>query len=149
MARLATDPVAMGRLVRVLDKELGHQLALAVERGKIAANGDVPDAGIGMEFIEPGLTTPLSSAALHRSLREFGAEVRQTAAETLARAEVSPDAVGTVILVGGSSLMRLVTETSHDLCPGAAQQRAEAFTAVVDGLALAAAKLSAGRHPAM
>ena len=148
MARLATDPVPMGRLVRVLDEELGHQLAFAVERGKIAANEDAPDARIGMEFIEPGLASPLSAYALHRSLREFGAEVRQAAAETLARAGVSPDAVGTVILVGGSSLMRLVTETSRDLCPSAALQRAEAFTAVVDGLALAAAKRSAARHAA-
>ena len=61
---------------------------------------------------------------------------------------MSADAVGTVILVGGSSPMRLVTETSRDVCPSAALQRAEAFTAVVDGLASATAK-RATRHAAM
>ena len=40
MARLATDPARMERLVRVLEEELGHELAFAVERGKIAANED-------------------------------------------------------------------------------------------------------------
>ena len=40
MARLATDPARMRRLVRVLEEELGHELAFAVERGKIAANED-------------------------------------------------------------------------------------------------------------
>ena len=60
MARLATDPARMGRLVRVLDDELGHMLAFAVERGKIAANGDAAPAHIAMEFVEPGLQAPLS-----------------------------------------------------------------------------------------
>lgn len=36
--------------------------------------------------------------------------------------------------------MRLVTDMARDLCPTARVQRSEAFTAVVDGLALATAK---------
>lgn len=141
MARLAADPARMRRLVRVLEEELGHRLAFAVERGKIAANGEAPAARIAMEFIEEGLAAPLSSAALHRDLRGFGADLRRAAAETLALAGLRPDGVGSVILVGGSSLMRLVTEMARDLLPGARLQRSEAFTAVIDGLALATATL--------
>ena len=42
--------------------------------------------------------------------------------------------------------MQLVTEMARDLLPGARLQRSEAFTAVVDGLALATAKEPPGRY---
>ena len=139
MARLATDPERMGRLVRVLDEELGHELAFAVERGKIAANGDTAPARIAMEFIEPGLSAPLSPDTLQLGMRGFGADLRRAAAETATLAGLRPGDVGRVILVGGSSLMRLVTGMADDLFPAATLQRSQVFTAVIDGLALATA----------
>jgi hypothetical chaperone protein len=151
MARLATEPVQLGRLVRVLEDELGHELAFAVERGKIAANEDAPEARIAMEFIEPGLTAPLTPEALRLGMGRFGEDLRQAAAETLAMAGLRADEVGNVILVGGSSLMRLVTDMARDLLPEATLQRSEAFTAVVDGLALATTlpvRTGAGRRAA-
>ena len=140
MARMATDPARMARLVRVLEEELGHELAFAVERGKIAANGDAAAARIAMEFIEPGLSAPLSPDSLQLGMRRFGADLRRAAAETVALAGLCPGDVGSVILVGGSSLMRLVTDMAGDLFPAATQQRSQVFTAVVDGLALATEK---------
>lgn len=136
MARLAVEPARMGRLAAVLEHELGHELAFAVERGKIAANAG-EEAGIGMGFIERGLAAAVTPASLDDALRGYGAELRTAAEETLARAGLGPERIGSVILVGGSSLMRLVTEMARELCPGAAVYRSEAFTAVVDGLALA------------
>jgi hypothetical chaperone protein len=146
MARLATDPARMERLVRVLEEELGHALAFAVERGKIAANEDAPAARITMEFIEPGLLAPLSPDALHRAMRGFGADLRRAAAETLALAGLSAGEIGSVILVGGSSLMRLATDLARDLFPEATLQRSQVFTAVIDGLALATAKGALNRR---
>ena len=146
MARLATDPARMRRLVRVLEEELGHELAFAVERGKIAANEDAPEAGIAMEFIDPGLSAPLSANSLHFGMRGFGAELRQAAAETLALAGVRAGDIGSVILVGGSSLMQLVTDMARDVLPAATLQRSQVFTAVVDGLALATEKESLDRR---
>lgn len=140
MARLATDPVRLQRLVRVLDDELGHELAFAVERGKIAANGASPSACIAMGFIEPGLAVPISPEALDGSLRGFGAALRAAASETLAMAGLRPADVASVVLVGGSSLMRLVGDMARELLPDATPWRSEAFTAVVDGLALATAR---------
>jgi len=52
---------------------------------------------------------------------------------------VAPGQVSSVILVGGSSLMGLVQEEAQDICSTATLRRSEAFTAVVDGLALATA----------
>ena len=139
MARMADDRRTMGRLVTVLDEELGHELAFAVERGKIAANGS--DAGrIAMGFIEPGLAQVLTPQALDAALRDCRADLYQAAAQTLRMAGVAPNDVGSVILVGGSSLMGFVAEEALRLCPAAQLLRSEAFTAVVDGLALAAAR---------
>lgn len=140
MERLATDPARMRRLAQVLEAEQGHELAFAVERGKIVANEGAPAARIAMGFIEPGLAAPLSPDALNHDLRGFGADLRRAVAETLALAGLGPEAIGSVILVGGASLMRMVTEVARDLLPEARLQRSEAFTAVVDGLALATAR---------
>jgi hypothetical chaperone protein len=46
MARLAHQPEKLSRLAKVLEDELGHDLAFAVERGKIAANGGAERAAI-------------------------------------------------------------------------------------------------------
>ena len=139
MARMAVEPARMNRLVTVLEEELGHDLAFAVERGKIAANGNANDARIAMGMIERGLSQPITPDSLHRSLENYRRDLREAATETLAIAGVEPGEIGRVILVGGSSLMRFVSEEAEALCPGARQLRSEAFTAVVDGLALATA----------
>ncbi|SIN80392.1 Hsp70 family protein [Vannielia litorea] len=138
MVKLAVEPARLGRLARVLEDELGHALAFAVEKGKIAAN----DAGlgrIGMGMVEPGLAAELTAARMDAVLGEARAALGAAARELLARAGVAPEAVGRVILVGGSSLMGFVEAEMRTVCGGAEVLRSEAFTAVVDGLAMAAA----------
>lgn len=136
LARLVLQPERLARLVDVLEHELGHELAFAVERGKIAANGG-GDARIGMGFIEPGLSAPLSAEALQAALQDCRDDLSVAITETLALAQVPAGQIGSVILVGGSSLMGMVSEVAQAQCPEAALHRSEAFTAVVDGLALA------------
>ncbi|WP_134679422.1 Hsp70 family protein [Paracoccus ravus] len=140
MARLATDRAALSRLVAVLDEELGHELAFAVERGKIAANGGSDAAGIQMGFIEPGLGVAITPASLQDALTQYQNDLSLAARETLDMAGVAQDEIASVILVGGSSLMDLVGHAARALCPNAELRRSEAFTAVVDGLALATAR---------
>lgn len=138
MVRLAVDPDRMGRLLTVLEEELGHELAFAVERGKIAANGGNGAAQIGMGFITPNLAQEITPQSLDSALSDNRALLRDAAAETLRMAGVSPDEIGRIVLVGGSSLMRFVSDEASALCPNAQVLHSEAFTAVVDGLALAA-----------
>ncbi len=137
MVKLAVKPRHLRRLAKVLTDELGHELAFAVERGKINANAGREGARIVMEKIEAGLEVAISRATLDRALARYRDGLREAAEETCAMAGVPPEAIGTVILVGGSSLMGMVEGVARDLCPGAALQNSEPFTAVVDGLALA------------
>ena len=138
MARMAVDRAAMDRLVTVLDEELGHELAFAVEHGKIAANAG-SGAQIAMGFIAPGLSAPITPDSLETALAGYRRALHEAAAETLRLAGVAPDRIGSVVLVGGSSLMGLVADEARRLCPDARHLRAQAFIAVVDGLALATA----------
>ncbi|KAF0677010.1 Hsp70 family protein [Profundibacterium mesophilum] len=139
MRRHAVDAEALQRLETALTDELGHDLAFAVEAGKIAANAGDPAAAVELGVISPGLRAGLSGAALDAALLPAREALRGAMERTLLDAEVAPTALDAVILVGGSSLMSLTLEETRRLAPGAAVHRADAFTAVIDGLALCCA----------
>ncbi|WP_172328960.1 Hsp70 family protein [Mangrovicoccus sp. HB161399] len=138
LARLAVEPEKLGRLCELLETELGHELAFAVERGKIEANLSGGQGRIAMDFLEPGLSAPVGPASFAAAVEGHRHALREAAAETAQRAGLLPERIGKVLLVGGSSLMGFVAGEMRGLCPEAAVLQADAFTAVVDGLALAA-----------
>ncbi|MEQ3624412.1 MAG: Hsp70 family protein [Celeribacter sp.] len=141
LVKHAEDRPAMERLATVIEDELGHELAFAVEAGKIAANNGAEQMQtvIDMSVIARGISAPVTPASLDASLSGFRAALRRTMQETLDHAGLTSAEVGRVVLVGGSSLMGMVAQESQALCPKATLHRSEAFTAVVDGLAVATA----------
>jgi len=139
MVRDAVQPDHIQRLADVIDEQLGHELAFAVERGKIAANSGSA-AAIDMTFIEPRLTAPIAHDTLDTALTPYATRLREAMLHTFELATNTPDEIGAVVLVGGSSLMGMVEREAAALCPNATISRSEAFTAVVDGLALATAR---------
>ena len=138
MVRLAHQPEKLSRLAKVLDEELGHDLAFAVERGKIAANGGAERAAILLEQIEPGWSVPLSEEALAASLARHADALAEGAHETLRIAGLDVACVEKVVYVGGSSLMSMVSQTMKEQFPQAVHSFSEVFTAVADGLSIAA-----------
>lgn len=136
----AVEPDKVGRLKAVIEEHLGHELAFAVEAGKIAANGDIGRADIALGFVEKGLATPITKGSMNGALGDFRDKLRAAVYETLMQAQVAPMQIGTIVLVGGSSLMQIVQEDVQAICAGAKVEMSEAFTAVVDGLALASEK---------
>ena len=137
LAKMGVDQTAFGRLEEVIAMELGHDIAFAVEAGKIAANDG--QGVIDLTALERGLTVPLTRQALGDTLSDLTAQIRDAAWETLS--DTAPRDVAAVVYVGGSSLMGTVTQAMTDLFPQARQVRAQAFTAVSDGLAIAAARM--------
>ena len=138
MVKLAVKPRLMRRLATVVQAELGHDLAFAVERGKITANGGT-DATIDMNRVEAGLLVPITAASSDKALARFRVTLAEAAQHTCDLAGVTANSIRTVILVGGSSLMKVIAEEARAQFPGAVLRNSEAFTAVVDGLALATA----------
>lgn len=138
MSRLAYQPEKLARLAKVLEDELGHDLAFAVERGKIAANAGTEKPAILLEQIEPGFEIPLSAEALAASLAHHADALAEGARETSRLAELDVARVEKVVYVGGSSLMSMVSQTMKGLFPQAVHSFSDVFTAVADGLAIAA-----------
>jgi hypothetical chaperone protein len=138
MVRLAHQPEKLSRLAKVLEDELGHDVSFAVERGKIAANGRADRASILLDQIEPGLAVPLSAEALGASLVHYADALAEGARETLRIAGMDVCGVQKVVYVGGSSLMSMVSQTMKEQFPQADHSFSDVFTAVADGLAIAA-----------
>ena len=135
--RLAPQPQLFERLAEVLEMHLGHDIAYAVEAGKIAANsGD--GARVALDVVSSGLSAPLPRALLIATLDHFAEEIATGARETVQAAGCSTEEVDSVVFVGGSSLMGVVREAIGRAFPGAAQTDSAVFTAVVHGLARAA-----------
>ncbi|UWQ64126.1 Hsp70 family protein [Leisingera caerulea] len=138
LAANAGEPEKLARLVAVLEDELGHELAFAVERGKIRANDAGGSAAIDLKLLQRGLSVPLPGTAMNRTLAEQTRAIGLCAAETLNQAGIDPEQVNRIVMVGGSSLLAAVQAEMRSLCPKARVETENAMTAVADGLALAA-----------
>ena len=135
--RLADHPVLFERLVSILDLHLGHDVAYAVEAGKIAAN-EQDAAQIDLGIVEKGLTAQISSSILSHEFAAYADAIGQEALLTVADAGLSPDKVEQVVFVGGSSLLSVIKSGLAQRFPDSSLVYSEVFTAVVHGLAIAA-----------
>lgn len=133
----AVEPEKIGRLKTVIQDHLGHEVAFAVEAGKIAANSEGARSAIDLRFVERGLSATITTGSMNGALTDFRDRLREAVYATLMEAGTSPAQIGTIVLVGGSSLMQIVQDDVQAICPSARLRMSEAFTAVVDGLALA------------
>ena len=149
MQRLAIDPPVLARLSYLLEMELGHDVAFAVEAGKIRANsGDETEARIDLGILQKGVGAPLSRDQLKASLEEHVAEIVAAAKATFEQAGCTAEQINRIIFVGGSSLLRPIQGAMQTACVNAELAYADAFTAVIDGLALAStAPLKYGFQP--
>ncbi|OAN84908.1 Hsp70 family protein [Sulfitobacter geojensis] len=128
----------LARLVKVLEEELGHDLAFAVEAGKIMANTPgVENPVIKVGMLKRKAVLPLPAEMMTAKLAVLADQIGTAAEATLAAAEVEPDAVDKLIFVGGSSLMQVVQDALTTRLPRAQVHRGAALTGIVDGLALA------------
>lgn len=89
-----------------------------------------------MSFIETGLNAAITPDSLDATLSDARGQLGAAIRDALEIADAAPTDLGRVILVGGSSLMGFVSAEVSAHCPNAEILRSEAFTAVVDGLAL-------------
>lgn len=140
-AKLGIDRSLFSRLETVLEMELGHDIAFAVEAGKIKLNQpDLSEAAIDLRVIETALWAKLTQSVMDTVLSRHAAQIEACASETLEIVGVSPDKIGKIVFVGGSSLLKSVEEVMIAMFPNATLERTEAFTAVADGLAIAASR---------
>ena len=136
LAQYAVEQEKLDRLVGVLADELGHDIAFAVEAGKIAANSGVGGT-IDLGVVKRGLNVPLGPDDVAGLLAGMTGEMAAAALATVAQAGVRPEAVTHLVFVGGSSLMQVTRSALGAAFPHAQVHHGSALTAIVDGLALA------------
>lgn len=141
LAKYAVVPDLLNRLVQVLEDELGHDLAFAVEAGKIAANdpGAIAPPQINLDIIEKGLHLSLPAAMMWAGLSDMANRIAETGAKAVADAGLAPEQIDRLIFVGGSSLMSVVQTAMTNTFPRAHTHKGAALTGIVEGLALATA----------
>ncbi len=142
LLQYAAERDKLERLISVLEDELGHDIAFAVEAGKIAANNPLATAPpeIRLDMLERGLRLPLPAALLAATLATMAQNIADVALSTVAQADTQPQEVTKLIYVGGSSLMTIVSDTMVALFPNATHSFNEVFAAVTNGLAIASGR---------
>jgi hypothetical chaperone protein len=139
LERMAVEPKLFSRFSTLLEHELGHEMAFAIEAGKIRLNAQDGPVEIDLSAIEKALTAAVEQEDLRGSLEAMITQIGACADETLLRAGLSAERIDRVVFVGGSSLMKGVVEEMRGRFSGAEMVHSNPFTAVVDGLAIASA----------
>lgn len=140
--RQALQPEKVARLLELLERQLGHRLANAVEEMKIALS-DSEVATLDFTDMDDLPAITVDRPALARHFAPLEQRVAGAARETLGRAGVRPEQVGHIVLTGGSTLLPDMRRTLMDVVPAARIVPSDPFTAVANGLTKAAQRMCA------
>jgi hypothetical chaperone protein len=133
----AREPALLDRLIRVVDEQRGHTLAMEVEDAKIALS-DKRQAGIPLEWVAPDLHAAISRSDLVSLTRELADRIAARINICLKQARLSADNIDAVFLTGGSAKLAHVRKAITKAVPAARIVEGDIFGAVGKGLALEA-----------
>jgi hypothetical chaperone protein len=133
----ASQPDLIDRLVRVVDEQRGHTLAMEVEDAKIALS-DQRRADIPLEWVAPGLRAAISRPDLVSHTRQLAERIGARIKICLAQARLAADDIDAVFLTGGSVRLAHVRKAIIKSVPSARIVEGDTFGAVGKGLTLEA-----------
>ncbi len=133
----AKQPELFDRLLRVLEEQRGHTLAMDVERSKIALS-DTPRSGFALDWIETGLKVEIARGDLVRHTSELADSIAARIGRCLTQAALSADAIDAVFLTGGSVQLAHVRRAIVACVPDARVVEGDTFGAVGKGLTIEA-----------
>jgi hypothetical chaperone protein len=137
--REAKQPELLERLIRVIDEQRGHTLAMEVEAAKIALT-DSAKAAIPLAWVERDLNVEISRPDLVHHTRLLSERVAGRIKLCLAHAQLKPDAIDAVFLTGGSVRLTHLRKAMTKVLPSAQIVEGDTFGAVGKGLTLEAAR---------
>jgi len=126
------------RLMAVLQQRLGHRMADAIERAKIAASLQDAAAAMDLGWIESGLGAVVAPEGLERHLAGLLDQVVACAQECLGNAGLAAGALQAIYLTGGSSALRPLRQALRQAFPDTPQIEGDLFGGVASGLAVSA-----------
>jgi hypothetical chaperone protein len=131
------QPELLDRLVRVLDEQRGHTLAMEIEEAKIGLS-EAPKASIALDWIEPGLKAGVARKELVGHTQTLADRITARIAICLAQAGLAADAIDAVFLTGGSVQLAHVRKAITSAVPHARAIDGDTFGAVGKGLTIEA-----------
>jgi hypothetical chaperone protein len=133
----AREPALLDRLVRVVDEQRGHTLAMDIEGAKIALS-DAGEASIPLQWVAPGLKAAISRTDLVDHTAQLAQRIAARIALCLAQAQVSAERIDAVFLTGGSVRLAHVRQAITTALPAARVVDGDTFGAVGKGLTIEA-----------
>jgi hypothetical chaperone protein len=140
MRHLYSDPCHHDRLMRVVDRRLGHALASHAESAKIevAAGGSTV---IDMAEVEDALQIAFDEKQLVDAGREEMRRIVAAARETVQRAGVAASEVGAVYFTGGSTGLSFLSQALAAAFPKAQPVFGDRLASVATGLGIYARRV--------
>lgn len=135
MISMYGDLEKFNRLMTVVTKRLGHQLAAQAERAKIDI-ATVGHADIDLDMVEENLRATFDEAAQSAALDHQVMRIVGTADETLKLAGVAADRVGAVYFTGGSTGLTFLADRIASRFPQARRVAGDRFSSVASGLGI-------------
>ncbi len=118
LAARAREPEKVNRLLHVVRQRLGHRVAFAVEDAKIALSTE-ECAAVPLMFLEAGLVATATREDFNRAIEAWTDRLWKTASDCIAAAGLSPTALDTIFLTGGSSRVPAVRAAIGRAAPSA------------------------------
>jgi hypothetical chaperone protein len=135
--REAREPDLLDRLMRVIDEQRGHTLAMEVEEAKIAL-AEQRQASVPLEWVAPGLNAAVGRRDLVGHTRQLAERIAARIGNCLAQARLSADDIDAVFLTGGSVRLAHVRKAITQAVPSARIVEGDTFGAVGKGLTIEA-----------
>ena len=133
----ASEPALLDRLLRVIDEQRGHTLAMEVEEAKIALS-EARRADIPLQWVAPGLAAAIGRPDLVGHTKQLAERIAARIKLCLAQARLSAGDIDAVFLTGGSVRLAHVHKAIIKAVPSARIVEGDTFGAVGKGLTLEA-----------
>ncbi len=135
LKRAALDPAAIGRMIAVVEHELGHGLYEAVGKLKRALSTE-DHAVFHFQSADLTINTEVARADFERWIAPDLARIAETVDSALATAHLTPADIDHVFLTGGSSLIPAVRRLFAERFGESRLAGGEELTSIAHGLAL-------------
>ena len=133
----ASEPELLTRLVRVVEEQRGHTLAMEVEDAKIALS-DSRRADIPLQWVAPGLAAAIGRPDLVGHTRQLAERIAARIKNCLTQAGLASGDIDAVFLTGGSVRLAHVRKAITKSLPSSRIVEGDTFGAVGKGLTLEA-----------
>ncbi len=135
----AAQPELFDRLVRVIEEQRGHTLAMEVEDAKISLS-DNRQIEVSLDWVEPSLGVAIKHSDLVNHTGQLAMRIAARIETCLEQARLTSEDIDVIFLTGGSVQLAHVRSAIVKMIPAARVIEGDTFGAVGKGLTIEAAQ---------